>query len=36
VYSFTSPRVKEIMLTRNFQRVNSEVDAIISELLGRS
>ena len=32
IYSFTSE--KEIMLNRNFKRVNDEVDQMVAELLG--
>ncbi|EGV33257.1 hypothetical protein HMPREF9431_00855 [Segatella oulorum F0390] len=35
IYQFTSNREKEIMLGRNFKRVNDEVDAMIAELLGK-
>ena len=35
VYQFASNREKEIMLGRNFKRVNDEVDAMIAELLGK-
>jgi hypothetical protein len=33
-YTFKSQREKEIMLTRNFKRVNTEIDRMIAELLG--
>jgi len=36
IYSFTSEKEKEIMLNRNFKRVNEEIDQMISELLGKS
>ena len=35
IYQFASNREKEIMLGRNFKRVNDEVDAMIAELLGK-
>ena len=35
IYQFASDREKEIMLGRNFKRVNDEVDAMIAELLGK-
>ena len=34
IYTFASDKEKEIMLNRNFKRINDEVDAMISELLG--
>lgn len=34
-YTFSNDREKEIILNRNFERVNAEVDCIISELLGK-
>ena len=34
IYSFTSEREKEIMLNRNFKRVNDEVEQMVNELLG--
>lgn len=34
IYSFDNEREKEIMLNRNFKRVNQEVDDMVSELLG--
>ena len=34
MYNFASDKEKEIMLNRNFKRINDEVDAMISELLG--
>ena len=34
MYNFASDKEKEIMLNRNFKRVNDEVEAMISELLG--
>ena len=36
IYSFSSEREKEIMLNRNFKRVNEEVEQMVNELLGRS
>ena len=33
-YSFASEKEKEIMLNRNFKRVNDEVDQMVAELLG--
>jgi hypothetical protein len=36
VYSFASEKEKEIMLNRNFKRVNEEVDKMIAELLGKT
>ena len=36
IYSFTSEREKEIMLNRNFKRVNDEVEQMVNELLGLS
>ena len=36
IYSFASEKEKEIMLNRNFKRVNEEIDQMISELLGKS
>lgn len=35
IYQFASDREKEIMLGRNFKRVNDEVDEMIAELLGK-
>lgn len=35
IYEFASDKVKEIMLSRNFKRINKEVDIIISELLNK-
>ena len=35
IYQFASNREKEIMMGRNFKRVNDEVDAMIAELLGK-
>lgn len=34
-YTFHSDREREIILNRNFERVNAEVDCIISEILGK-
>lgn len=34
IYEFKNDREKEIMLNRNFKRVNEEVDKMIKELLG--
>ena len=34
IYEFRNDREKEIMLNRNFKRVNQEVDAMVKELLG--
>ncbi len=34
-YSFPNEREKEIILNRNFERVDAEVDCIICEILGR-
>ena len=34
IYEFRDDREKEIMLNRNFKRVNQEVDAMVKELLG--
>ena len=36
VYEFKDSKEKEIMLNRNFKRVNEEVDRMINELLGKS
>ena len=36
MYNFASEKEKEIMLNRNFKRVNEEVDQMISELLGKT
>jgi len=36
IYAFNSEREKEIMLNRNFKRVNDEVEQMVAELLGRS
>ena len=36
MYNFASDKEKEIMLNRNFKRVNEEVDDMISELLGKT
>ena len=35
IYQFTSAREKEIMLNRNFKRVNDEIDNLIAELSGK-
>jgi hypothetical protein len=35
IYQFTSTREKEIMLNRNFKRVNDEIDNLIAELSGK-
>lgn len=34
IYSFKDDREKEILLNRNFKRVNKEVDMMVAELLG--
>ena len=34
-YVFENEKEKEVMLMRNFKRVNDEVDAMINELLGK-
>ena len=34
IYAFRDDWEKEIMLNRNFKRVNQEVDAMVKELLG--
>ncbi|MDE6089988.1 MAG: type IV secretory system conjugative DNA transfer family protein [Duncaniella sp.] len=34
IYEFKNDREKEIMLNRNFKRVNQEVEAMVKELLG--
>ena len=34
-YAFASEKEKEIMLNRNFKRVNEEIDQMIAELLGK-
>jgi len=36
IYVFRDDREKEIMLNRNFKRVNQEVEAMVKELLGMS
>ena len=36
IYEFKNDREKEIMLNRNFKRVNEEVDNMVKELLGMS
>lgn len=35
IYAFKSPRDKEIMLNRNFSKINDEVDRMIIDLLGK-
>lgn len=35
IYAFKNQRDKEIMLNRNFQRVNDEVDRMIADILGK-
>jgi len=35
IYKFSSAREKEIMLNRNFKRVNDEIDTLIAELSGK-
>ncbi len=35
IYSFRDDREKEILLNRNFKRINREVEDLIGELLGR-
>ena len=35
-YAFASEKEKEIMLNRNFKRVNEEIDQMITELLGKT
>lgn len=35
IYQFASQKEKEIMLQRNFHRINDEMDAMIAELLGK-
>ena len=35
IYSFASEREKEIMLNRNFKRVNEDVERMVNELLGK-
>ena len=35
IYSFASEREKEIMLNRNFKRVNEEIERMVNELLGK-
>lgn len=34
-YEFRSDREKEVILNRNFARINAEVDCIICEILGK-
>ena len=34
IYEFKNDREKEIMLNRNFKRVNDEVEKMVKELLG--
>jgi hypothetical protein len=36
IYRFKDSREKEILLNRNFKRVNREVAAMIASLLGKS
>ena len=36
IYAFTSEREKEVMLNRNFKRINDEVKAMVNELLGKA
>lgn len=36
IYAFDSDREKEILLNRNFNRVNQEVEDMVAELLGRN
>ena len=36
LYEFKNDREKEIMLNRNFKRVNQEVEDMVKELLGMS
>ena len=36
IYEFKNDREKEIMLNRNFNRVNQEVEDMVKELLGMS
>ena len=36
IYEFKDEREKEIMLNRNFKRVNQEVDEIIRVLAGKA
>ena len=36
IYSFKDDREKEIMLNRNFKRVNMEVESMVKELNGES
>ena len=35
IYTFASEREKEIMLNRNFKRVNEEIERMVNELLGK-
>ena len=35
IYSFASEREKEIMLNRNFMRVNEEIERMVNEQLGK-
>ena len=35
IYQFASQKEKEIMLQRNFHRINDEMDAMIAELLDK-
>lgn len=34
IYEFKNDREKEVLLNRNFKRVNQEVENIVKELLG--
>jgi len=36
IYEFKNDKEKEILLNRNFKRVNQEVEDIVKELLGIS
>ena len=36
IYAFKSQRDKEIMLNRNFKKVNDEIESMITDLLGKS
>ena len=35
IYTFAFEREKEIMLNRNFKRVNEEIERMVNELLGK-
>ena len=35
IYKFANDREKQILLDRNFKRINEEVENMISELLGK-